>query len=379
MALVAIGGSGLPFMPLPGLYPELALVSATLDAAGESCTFIGPLLLSSGIGSSKTISSAGGKIHWLPTTNTFANAGTNFRIGLQDVSATTGLEDGVFDTHDDLVGGTDTITADALHTVVLSSGTKTIAHGAYVAVSFELTARGGADVVRVRAVASNAGNRYLSNDTGSGPGKSSTAFPYVLLEFDDGTVGWFGEGTCPTTDIDLVFNSGSVIDEIANVFTCPFSARVDKLMMILGELDSGEDGEIILYGDALGTPVVIEAIAIDPDLYSQSATAEGYGEYPLTTARDLTAGLTYAVAYRPTTTGNRTLRRITLPTANARLCGPFGANMRQGGRADQTGAFSETTTILPLLGVNFSHFDDGVSAGGGGLLRHPGMTGGING
>lgn len=33
---------------------------------------------------------------------TFANAGTNFRIGIQDV-ASTGLEDGTFDVYADLV------------------------------------------------------------------------------------------------------------------------------------------------------------------------------------------------------------------------------------------------------------------------------------
>ncbi len=100
--------------------------NATMDGAGESQAFIGKVFLEAGTGS-KTISSAGGKIRWRSGTVTFANAGTNFRIGIQDV-ASTGLEDGTFDVYADLVGGTDTITGSADQLTAMETGTKTISH-----------------------------------------------------------------------------------------------------------------------------------------------------------------------------------------------------------------------------------------------------------
>ena len=58
----------------------------TIDAAVEAVHYTGQVFLEAGSGS-KTISSAGGKIHWRTSgTVTFANAGTTIRIGLQDVS-----------------------------------------------------------------------------------------------------------------------------------------------------------------------------------------------------------------------------------------------------------------------------------------------------
>jgi len=377
MALQPIGGSGFAF--IPDAVVEAVLLSIVLDAAGESATFIGPIALSSGPGSSKVLSSAGGKIYWVPTAVTFVNASTTIRIGVQDVNLTTGIEDGTFDVHDDLIGGTDTITADTPNTLVLSTGTKTIAHGDIVAISIEMTARGGVDTVRVRTIDRDGGNRYVTNDVGAGPVRLTTASPYILIEFDDGTFGSFGEGTAPQIDNNLAFSSSSTPDEIALIFTCPFKARVSQLLMYLGELDTGEDGEIILYSDPLGTPTVIEAITIDPDVFGQQAGTMGYSSFFLSTPRDLTAGAVYAVAYRPTTTGSRTLRRITLPTGGARHTFPLGVNFQQGQRTDQTGAFgSLSETVIPMLGIKFSHLDDGVQSGGSGAalggvkVVHPG-------
>lgn len=364
MSLVPIGGDGILFLPISVAALEAATSSSIMDAAGESSTHIGRIFLSSGPGTSKVFSSAGGKIYWEPTAITFANAGTNVRIGVQDVDPATGLEDGTFDAYDDLVGATDTITADVINTLTISIGTKTIAHGDIIAVSFEMTARGGTDVVRARNNLISAGSRYVANDSGAGPVKQSGSIPYIIIEFDDGTIGWFGDASWIHSSSNIAFNSGSTPDEYALIFTCPFKTKIDALLMCLGELDTGEDAEIILYSAPLGTPVAEHTVTIDPDIYSQPTSGFGLALFPIT-AFDVNAGDTLAVAYRPTAVGNRSLRRITLPNAACRAVTQLGTNWRQGTRTDQTGAFSETTNILPILGYRVSHLDDGAGGGGG--------------
>ena len=73
--------------------------------------------------------------------NTFANGSTDLRVGVQDVAS--GAPDGTYDVYATYTGGTDTITNSALHRKAMTSGTKTIANGAIVAIGHTMVTRGG--------------------------------------------------------------------------------------------------------------------------------------------------------------------------------------------------------------------------------------------
>lgn len=371
MALQSLGGSGWPLIPLVGGWPQMSYtnVANTLDAVGESVAMIGRVFLDTGPGTSKVLST--GKIYFLATSVTFVNAGTTIRVGIQDVTMTTGIEDGTYDVFDDLVGATDDIVSGNFEAVTMSSGTKTITHGDTIAVVIEITARGGADTIRVNTAGATGSSQfpYCTLDTGSGPAKV-TQPPLCMIEFDDGTIGHFGEGTLVYELADISYKSDTAgVDEYALIITPPFTCVGRHLLMVGGEVDSGEDGELILYSDPLGTPVAERTATPDPDLYGSAGSSVQIGIYNMATDFTFTAGVTYAIAYRPTTTGARTLRRVTLPTANARKATTLGTNWRQGTRLNNTGVFTESAIILPVLGVLITQLDDGAGGGGGPVAR----------
>jgi hypothetical protein len=231
-----------------------SLSSTTIDAAGESGAAVGRMLLSSGPGTSKTISSAGGKVFFRAGAVTFANAGTTIRVGIQDVAAT-GLEDGTYDVRGDLVGGTDTITANAIKAVSMSTGSKSITHGDRVAVVIEAISRSGADSLVVNRSSTSSSLPYSTIDSGAGPAKSAS-IPMISVECDDGTLGWFAaESFAWNSENATAFASNSTPDEHALIFEVPVTCSARGLMLRLGSVAATDDFEAILYSDPLGTPV----------------------------------------------------------------------------------------------------------------------------
>lgn len=342
----------------------------TMDAAGESVTMIGELYLSTGIGTSKTISSAGGgKIFFAPRLATFANASTNLRVGIQDVNPTTGLEDGTFDVYGDLVGGTDTITAAAVNSAAMDSGTKTIAHGDIVAVSIEMTARGGADSITITTGSPSVWRPYVTIDTGSGPTKiASVVNRGLTVMFDDGTLGWFGfQSFCYYTS-SIGYNTNSTPDEYGIIFQLPFKAAITSIVIGHGNPAASRTFDVFIYSDPLGTPTVIETITPDTDIGSNGA----WMELPLANLWEPDINTDYAITMRPTTTSTLDLQRLSFGSGNDALRGAtmLGTNWRQGSRDSQTGAFTEDTTFIPLIGFRLSQLDDGAGGGAAGTTAH---------
>lgn len=150
--LSGISNLWLPNYSMANIGPPTVL-DVVADAANEGCQLTGQVWLPARSGS-KTISSAGGKIHWTAGASVvFADGATNWRMGIQDLS-TSGQPprgDGVFDVQADLVPGVDTIATTTHYATAMESGSKTITHGDYVAIVFSMTARGGTDAVRVRS------------------------------------------------------------------------------------------------------------------------------------------------------------------------------------------------------------------------------------
>jgi hypothetical protein len=334
--------------------------SSIVNAVGESAAFIGELYLSTGPGTSKTISSAGGKLWFSTAVATWASAGTTLRVGIQDVNAATGVEDGTFDVFDDLVQGTDTLTSGAIKEVTLSSGTKTITHGDTIAVVVEMTVRNGTDSVSVSRINVLSDFPYCTADTGAGPAKA-TNLPFCAVQFDDGTIGCFGADTLPMTAGTQLFGSGSTPDEYALVFQVPFSCAINALGARLSQVTAGDDAVMALIANPLTSPTDLATATLTGALQGAIGAPAGFGLFELAETA-LAINTPYAIAYRPTTAPSRSLAILTLPHADVRQALPFGTTMQGATRTD-LGAFTTSTTVMPDIGFRISQLDDG--AGGG--------------
>jgi hypothetical protein len=335
----------------------------TMDAVAEKVALIGTVYIDGRPGTAKTISSASGKIHFLPGTATFADTlttPTTIRVGIQDLDDTTGgsgagvgaTVDGSFDVYADLVAGTDTITTSTWKTVAMSSGTKDITHGQKIAIVFDMTARGAnnTDTVQVTGVAISAGNAgfpQLQHNTASWVRQAS--IPICVIEFDDGTLGTI-EGSMQFSAITAVsYASNSTPDEYGVLFQLPFESTAISIWMIGRPSTNAANGELILYSDPLGTPVAEATITLDANNFNLSDGLR-LGEWVLPTAKTLSANTDYAVTFRPTTTTNVSLTYFTLADANYRKF-MAGTNVSRAHRTDNAGAFTSTTTSYPMIGV----------------------------
>lgn len=359
------------FIP-PNDSPTTSIQSAavTVDAAAEAVHYSGQVYLEGGSGS-KTISSAGGKIHWRTTgTVTFANAGTTLRIGLQDVStsASPTQGDGTYDVYADLVGGTDTIAASTAYGTAMESGTKTIAHGDKVTIVFEMTGRGGSDSVNIMYQNSGQGfntlfpslTAYLASVWGRLSGQ-----PPVTLEFDDGTFGGIFTGQAAVgestgTAVTFASDTGTA-DEYGNVFSFPFPVVVEGAWSITYPTSNAADYEVCLYSDPFGTPTLIEAVTVDATQVSTTNSPRTHSVM-FAAARTLAQNTVYAVTARPTTTTTVGSYYHDVTAAGAAMA-PLGTACYAVRRLDNTGAFSDwnggtAKTRRMTMGLILGGFED---------------------
>lgn len=344
----------------------------TLNATGETACAIGHIMLQNPISGSKTISAAGGgSIVWRTGTTTFANAGTTFKVGIQDVSTATSPAqgDGTFDVEASFTGGGG-VTSGAVQTSVMTSGTKTIAHGDLIAITFSMTARGGADAVPV-----NFNNNGIypatpnlptsTNNTSGAFVKTAAAAPNCYIVFDDGSIGYFGgfpfHGVTPT---GVAINSGTATaDEYGNIFNLS-TTYVAYGIYFTGLLASASsDYELILYSDPLGTPVAERTITVDATTVGSTATTQV--EVVFSAPFAMKANTNYAITCRPTTTNNVTVYYIDALTTTAKLT-MYGSSIYACRRLDNSGAFSDynagtAKTRMILIGLLGVHMEQGVN------------------
>lgn len=337
--------SGMPFLGVSGS-------GITLDAVGESIAVIGKVFLEGATGS-KTISSAGGgslRIGTSTTASVFVNAGTNLRIGIQDITGASGLEDGTFDVFGDLVGGTDTFPTSSFHTVAMDSGTKTLSHLQEVAIVIEMTARGGADTATVGTNANSSNYPYSTADTGGGVVKATVLGTFSIgVVFDDGTIGWIagvmsGLGLGSTGN----FNSGSNPNEIGNHFTLPNTMTTSVLGVYGSAIGTTDAFDVVVYSDPFGTPVAIATASVNPLIYGNTTVA--VARLNLASELTLLRDTPYAIVMKPTSVNDVTMRRVVLSTGNEvfRRNTLLGENW--GGVSRASGAFTADNTILNHIG-----------------------------
>lgn len=352
------GSSLIPFPNIglwsPGASQSLQTLQ-TLDAANEGLQFLGHLFID-GRATGKTFSSAGGKIHFMAGATTFANAGTTLRVGIQDISATAGTPargDGTFDTYKDLVGGTDTITANSYNTATMANGTKTLSHGDLVAISFKLTSRGGVDSVVLQGM----GCGQLSNWPQVTAESSAAAFtgaqnaPNAIIEFDDGTLGWiFGTFPVSSSVTNLTYDVNSSPDEYGCPLRFPRPVTIDGLWAFAQFVPSGPT-EILLYSDPFGTPTLVSGASVSYDADMIQAAGNRLSHFLFPAPVTLAADTMYIVTIRPTTADDVIANYFTVANANFLKAMPGGTYATYASRTNNTGAFTETTTRRFLAGV----------------------------
>lgn len=362
--------------------------NVTLDAAGELCFYVGQVYLEGkAAGGTKTISSSGGKIHWRSGVVTFADAGTRIRIGIQDpsTSASPAQGDGTYDVYDDLVGVTDTIASSSVQVTTMSSGSKTLTHGQTIAIGWECISRAGADSVLVAYTAGT-----TTRPGGLFPSFASflastwarvVAVPFCLIEFDDGTVGWVLNGTqISTPSTSQAFNSGTgTANEYGNIFTFASPVVIEGVAIPMSISGNSADFEVCLYSDPLVSPSLIEAVVVDATIISATATAT-LVEVLFSSERSLAKNTAYGITVRPTTANNVTIyyRDWVAKGLRAEVLGESCYAIRR-----LSGAFSEynggtAATRRMSVSALLGSIDDATGAGGG-MIVHPGMSGGMRG
>jgi hypothetical protein len=168
---------------------------------------------------------------------------------------------------------------------------------------------------------------------------------------DIGAIPFAGATATGTVNI----NSGGA-DEYALKITPPFTCRCVGIYHMFGQA-AGADYEAILYS---GT-TALKTATIDGDLIG-SSTGVKICRFA---GETLTAGQTYRAAIRPTATANLTYRNYTLYAAGVEQSLGVPQGTCQSTRLNQ-GAWSDSTTTFPQIGIIIDQLDDGVSTGGGG-------------
>lgn len=329
MAFVRVGGGfWVPANAAPSqqtMSNSLAAASdnVTLDADEEEGQIIGRVMLAAGTGT-KTFGTSS-KISWLPGASiTFTDDGASdptLRIGIKKASvidAATGpparatIGAAAFNVYDDLVGGTDTITSTTWRTDNMSANdgaNVSVTHGDLIAVCFHLDKPGaGAQSVKVRCnLPLTAGDVKLPTVTlvTSGPTYTATGLtPNIILEFDDGTLGWI--------DSSVVFSVAQTTQTIGNtniygnIWTPTFKCKADAVGVILTTAGT-TDFDVGLWSDPLGTPAAVSGgnLAIDPQILGTTGQRGLITLFPGEV--ELTVGSPYAFGVKQNSATNLTL------------------------------------------------------------------------
>lgn len=371
-----IGGST-PFSSIP---PFAAGSGAVVDATGERMAVIGRTMLATRA-SSKVLSAAGGgSLFWRTGTGiVFSNAGTQLDLGLQDVDLATGIEDDVFDVSATLVGGTDTIGSSAYIKTVMESGSKTLVNGGLIAAVWDMISRGGTDAVNT--VRQNMQWWGLgANDPlfpyGTALGAKTNNVPWVMFKTDDGTIGWIqGLGLPIPALTTVVFNSGSSPNEYCHTWDQIGTIQICGMGLAAWNIATADDFAIILYRDPYGSPVEVARFDADAPSSARDSGSMAAGIWPIALTT-LEHGQTYGVTLKAETVNNISHGYVALGAGFTELRSLSRySNTKVATRSGGSGAFSEISNSMGTFVLDEASLSDGV--GGGGLLRHPGMVGGL--
>ncbi len=281
----------------------------TLDADEEEAQYIGRVHIHGGA-TGKTFGTSGSKVSWLSGGSITFQSSATLRVGVKkaaSVDATAGpsaratIGAAAFDVYDDLIGGTDTISSTTWRNDAMSAGTPfTVNDGDLIAVCFHLDIVSAAQSVKIRSQSTAsvlvfpAATLVTSGPTYTG----QTAYPNIVLTFDDGTLGWL---TGPV--LSNVFSAATTIGNTnigANIFQFPFDVKIDAIATQILLNTNTANFAYDIYSTPLGTPVQDYAVAEDANI-TGTVTGNRMYFHHMTSRYTMSANTAYAVGVRQTT------------------------------------------------------------------------------
>jgi hypothetical protein len=361
---------GAPLIPIgPGLFTTQAAPGQTsilMDAANEAAIYIGQVITSDG--GSHTIDTTGSSsLGWRTGAVTFGNGGTTVKVGLAAVDTANGpsgraanASDVItFDVSQTLTGGGGGITANAWQTHVPGDGTKTIANGDFVAFCVQMTARVSDSVIATVSSASTGLHRPTVSQFTGGSYSGVSGTPNAIITFSDGALGYFYGSDVVNVISTRVWNNTGAPKEYGQLYSLPFPVKIYGLF---GNIVPGNDFDVVLYSDPLGTPVPEKTVSIDANTVAANA---GRKFSVLFSAPVLVSANTAIVAAFKPGALSITSYYKTLASAAHRIVDPYGTSGY--GVSRDTGSFSDANSSLDhyYIGLLCGPFDSGAGAAGG--------------
>lgn len=211
-------------------------------------------------------------------------------------------------------------------------------------------------------------------DTGSGFGTSTYGIPMVCLRYNDASyVVPFGCAP-PGTVTSINTSSSTSPQEIGFWINAPFAATLLGAWATCRTFGTTQTSTMALYTTPSGTPASQRSVAPTHSQLTPVNDAVGLMFNPY----DLAASTDYVLGFLQSSTSNFTLYYYDVENANH--WGGFGggSSITYASRNSGGGAFTNTTTRKLIGALFLSQIHDG-TGGGGGLLTHSGMVGGIRG
>lgn len=355
---------------LPSPFGPLSLGSETIDATGEKVAFMGRVSFAPGVAGPKDIRNIGFRFGSVTKAG-----GSALTVSLQDIDLTAGppaRPDGTQDQTVAIANANASFVSNTWITTGNLSADRTVAHGELLAVVIEYDGSGrlSSDTVQISRQGMGNANQVFA------PGPAlftaswalSQARNNVVLVFSDGTFGtldgaWIISGTTAPA-----ISSSTTPDEVALKWTPPFTCKVDGAWLDYQTANAAYDFDVILYE---GT-TALQTVSVDANAVNSTSQNLHYVSFPETT---LTASTAYYLAVRPSTTNNSVQTSFDVASAAHLDLMEGGQEMHYASRVN-AGAWTATTTRRPNFGFRISARD--FPSGGGGMLRHPGMSGGLN-
>lgn len=176
----------------------------------------------------------------------------------------------------------------------------------------------------------------------------------------------------------LTIGTGTSPDEVGNVFQLPFKYRVTGCWVWVDCDTAGNSFTVAFYDDS-GTAAYSAAlteVSVDGD--QLSLPTNGYVQIlPFEDDIEVAANTVRRLVIRPTTATTMVAYRQDYLSSTYLALEEGGDDIYYTSRTNDGGTFSDSTSQRCVCGLVIDQIDDGAGAGGGGLLRHPGMQGGI--
>jgi hypothetical protein len=209
-----------------------------------------------------------------------------------------------------------------------------------------------------------------STDSGSTYTISANTAPLLALKYNDGTYAYLdGAGPPATTLNNVAFNNGSTPDERGLILRFPMPVQVSAVYARMSFNVAARDAEFRLY-DSDGTSLLGNATLIANWMES---TGGRYTRRRFASDIVLAANTNYRATLLPTQAGSINLFDVDVNTAAILGAMEGGTAWHFTSRTD-AGAWSETTTNRPLMGLLLTAIEDGTAINssaifGGAILR----------